>query len=774
MSPNKNLKIKKANFFLSPYEPTIRDETIFGLGPSRFVPSSNTVQITTYSSNPSEILLNDAFAFLPVNSTFCHEMGHYQLTTSSRLGSIIKDLNIILDGLCLIVIKRMIKRHGKIWIPFSRYLNFKNKDKNISQLINNASSLEAFITTLISNWQITQELFAYSWTGFLTTLWNSLWTRMIGEENRTKIFSTIASLGLDDDYKKITEINEKLRGYFIKKDIQFDEIGQEEIEELFENIHEIFGEEADLVEAYLKLYESLLFVHRDEKTREGLDKTLERFLEKYKKETDIKFEKGYSQHVEALKIFKNISIGTFSDFLIIMAGLTGISYFYTPVIKPELIKHSLEKEKVKEMDQLSVNTIEQLLKGGINLSDPNSINSFISRLHEEINSIKIDEINKIPLFNIFGTRKWFFRLISNLDLNNKEKKFVKRMLIGNRAIDQNKNFLPPYESLLSLTPISLRLLIRIIFRIRKLLTRWKWAKSIFEFLEKLHIKKASILFRFFEIYQDAFLSPPFSMILEQKDKGKGFAKPPFAVYFDKKNTILYSDKDFSEPMGKLSIYKHIIGNLKELCLKGRHNTIICPISYLKGSDNLCTNDIGNCWISKLLKMSPKKGNLLICCRDGKAAFLRLYKRANDPVLVSKFRIDDREAERKRKRGTPTKDVIDQIWKPQLDRINNFSKKEKGYRKESDKIAEEKKYDGKLDDISYENYFKRRMERKGFIFIDSIFKSIKVLLFPLYFPIKMDIGFHKLILKRKNKKIRMSIDKTEKELKETLELISQIE
>ncbi len=764
----RNLDIKRTNFFLSPYDSIIKDEGIFGLGQSSFIPSTNTIRVLGYSSNPNEVLINNAIMFLPINPTFSHEMGHYQLTSCSRLGMIIKDINAVLQALCLTIIKRMIKKHKKIWIPFSKYLNFHKKDKKIEKLISNILNLYDFENKLIDNWQISQELFAYSWAGLLSTFLFSIWGSVLGPREKQALLMTLESFGLHGDYKKMTEINEKLRNYFLKSGVNQEEIGEKEIRKMFEDLPNIFDEETQLIEAFLKVEETYKGIVRDGKSHEAISRSFDEFLEEYKKKADPEFEKGFNQHIKALELFRKFSKGNKSDFFKIMGVLFVISTFYAPIIDPKLIKNSSDTGKIKKIEDIAENYLKKIISDDKYFSDPKSLLTLIPELYEEINSIKLEEIHKVPISRVLGTRKWFNCIIANLDVNRNERKFLRSLIISNKAIDKHNLMFSTSESIMSLSPVTLRVFIRILFKFKKKLKKKEFARSVFGFLEKLHINDTDTLFKLVNIYQDIFASPLFKMFKSENDVPEIYAKPSFSFFFDGKTISLYSSKDLRTSIGKLSIYRHIVGNIKELCLKEKYSPTLCPICHIRG--DYLKKEIDNCWIYKLLRISPEKNNLLICCKKGKAKFYTIQRESENPDQISEFKMNDR-SEEMRKTETPAKeDVIQTIWEHEAKKINELFKG-RPIRRSS---IEGTEYDGTIEDL-YE-YHQRRIIR---FLRKFIFPIMRILLLPfeilfriIGLIISSDIKIHQKISKIKLKTAKSNVVKTQRNISDLIRLIEE--
>jgi hypothetical protein len=273
----------------------------------------------------------------------------------------------------------------------------------------------------------------------------------------------------------------------------------------------------------------------------------------------------------------------------------------------------------------------------------------------------------------------------------------------------------------------------------------------FEILEKLHICNAKTLFNLLKIYQDVyFLSLP---IIQNP-----LIKPSFAMYMDKEGIILYSNKDFSTDLGKSAIYRHIIGNLKEICLKGSvPQTLLCPISYIKGSETLCKEGITKCWLHKLLRMSAKPGNSLICCKDGKANFVMTYEKANDFSSCT-IKIDDRAAERRRKEIKPKTDIIQKIFEVQGKKL----KKEP---------IQDDKYDGEIKDLYiYRNRNRQRKIREIISFLSKFFSIFLI-------PYKLGLKIYRTILgyklKRSWESVKKAVKNTEKDIADIMRLVQNM-
>jgi hypothetical protein len=754
-----SLEIKEVNIFLSPHEPILKDEGIFGLGRSSFDPATNTIKVGRYSSNPIEALVKNDLLALSISTAFSHEIGHYCLTSGSRLGIVIKNLNVVLDGICLSIIKRMVKRHQKIWIPFSRYLEFPGREESIERLIRVMFRLDQLENKLVDDYKVTQELFAYCWTGLSSTFPKALFSTMIGEERIDALLKYMTSLGLVSNYEKMNEINEKIRQFFLERGIRTEQIGEKEIAELFENLGEIFGSEREMVEGVLNLAELIRRMYISEKDFD-MNLLMRKVLEEYRGEADKDYEKSYYQHIEALKIFRSYSKDPLGDMVKIVISLLGASCLFAPVVDPNFIKEDKPIE-TKSMDELTRSLMEEISSRWVDLSDPNSMISFMTAIQEKTGSIKIRDMDTVHLSSILGSRQWFSKLIANSGLSRKERKFVKRLMNSYRVIDLPDKALVESERLISLLPTSLKLMLRMIFRFKNKLKKLRLVKRvavpIFETLEKLDIRNAKTLLNLVDIYQDILFSPPVTMLIEINRRKEGeVIKPSFAVYVDQKVLTLYSNKDFSTEFGKLAIYRHIIGNLKEVCLKGSGPQTLCPIAYLKGNESLCDKGTGECWLYKLMRLSTKSGELIICCKDGKASFVRTYERTCDPGVVLTFKIDDRDAQRKREKVSWERDMLDKIWKLRSDLFI------RPYKKEG---KQSKEYDGEVRDL-YE-HSSRRMQRIVSKIMPLVFGALWYVIFALLIPFLLDYKIHKAVSKYKLKRVIKAGRETEKHITEIL-------
>ncbi|MGD2091865.1 MAG: hypothetical protein PVH61_37175 [Candidatus Aminicenantes bacterium] len=750
----KKLEVKEKHFFYSSTKEQIKDERIFGLGESHFDPSTGTVRVYSYSLNSPELLASDNLFFIEYDSTFGHEMGHYQLTTNTRFGNTIKEIGVLLDGLCLIIIRRMLLRHKRIWIPFKDYAEFKNRDEEIEKLIMKMQQLKRFQSHLIGTWQISQELYAYSWAGWMSNMADSMIGAMFQAGNKEKILSIMKSFDIDPERK--TTINEKLREYFSNKEINLENLEEHHIKQLYEDLPSLFGDESDLVELFLNIDKKMapIYYNRKEDKFKDIEEVLFESLDRYRNEVDEKFKGGYDRHVEALRIFNDYSRGNPSTFVKIIMFIGFVSNLYAPAIPPESVLSSSDPANLESFNKITIDLLGKILKNENPYLDFMAIISTLPEFIDKTNSVKIEEIKNTDLSTVLGTKQWFHSLILSLGLDRGQRKFIQKLLITYKDAYNHYRGLSSTGTFLSFLPLSMRLLLRFFFKSKKIRKKFAAIEGMSALFESMGIKDAKTFFRTIELYGDMLLSGPFGM---GSTKEKDMLKPPFAVFFDEEDSILYSNKSFSSPPGRLFMYKHLIGNVKELCLGigNKEFSILCPAGYVEDRKFLCEGGVGNCWIYNLLEKSSEGKGVLICCKDGRANLLRNRK---DEKLVyeSAFRLLDKEAEKKRQEISPQEDVIKKIWKPQADRLNTASEADKTRKK-----SVEPEYDGNIEDL--DNYLVKKMQK----FLKPIMVPFLII---IRLPIDLDFWITGLLNKFREKKIKSCGRKTERGILDFIKLI----
>lgn len=764
----RRLEIKEANIFLSPHDAILRGEGVFGLGESNFNPQTNTVTVIRYSSNPIELLATDNFMLLSLCTTFSHEIGHYCLTMGSRIGIVIKDINVVLDGMCLAIIKRMLKKHGRVWIPFRQYLDFPRKDLRIEKLIKNMLRLDDLENALVDNYQITQELFAYSWSGLISTFSKAMCAGLFGSENRDALLKSMASFGMMQDSERMNEINQKIRQFFFKRGIDPGEVGEEEAKMVLENLDEIFGSDKDIVEGVLRWVESIqgLYVNPEGRPYDHMTRLMDSILAEYRLEVDKEYERSCKQHIEALTIFRDYSTEQRGEMLKIIGSLLGISCLFAPVVDPLFIKKG-RSAKIRSMDQSTRGLIRKLGRDEVGFGDLDSIMKWITAFQNETQSVSLRDMSKVPLSSILGTREWFSELLANLDLTRIERRFVRRLLVSNKVVDLNEKPLLACESLASLIPPSFRIVIRLAFLLKDRLKRMKllrlWTEPLFEGLKKLHIDSGRTLFNLLEVYRDVPFSSPLFALLGEGDKKEGvFLKPSLAVHIDHELLTFYTNKDFSSAAGRLTVYRHILGNLKELCLKGKAPQTVCPISYLQAAEGLCGGEIKECWLRKMLGMAGASGHMLICCREGKANFFRMYSKSESPDPVLRFKIDDRDAQKRREKFDFERDMLNKIWLPQAERLKSLWKEQP---------KPQVHYDGQISDLY--SYRKRKLEIASKRIVPPLLRALWKTFTFLLFPFKLDYRIHKAVLRYRLRKTRMECRKTQRQIRDIMSWIQNL-
>jgi len=759
-------EFKDLNFLLSPQDQIIKADNVFGLGLSRYIPATNTIQILGYSSNPMKS--NENIIFLPpfFHPTFSHEMAHYQLTMGSRLGQSIRKINLILDGLCLLIIKKMINKHKRIWIPFNLYFEYEKKDRNIEKLIRYTLRLDAFENSLISGQQISQELFAYSIVGFLTSLIDSVFMHKIRKKevliNIKKTWSLFYS---SEAVEKINEINLKLESFFAKKGINIEKIEDKEIEEIFSNLENIFGEDSGDVESILKFYELLYYFSNRNSRYKEFSIILEKFEKDYNKKTTREYKNAFKSHMEAVRILNKWNQLNISDLAKNALILVSIFCAYSPPLDPKKITNSLQPPRLKKIDEILEKIIEDLNKKDFLNLDINKILSTINNIYRKINSIGLNDLRKTPLFHIFGTPQWFNELINSLNLKRKEKSFIKNMLTTYFLVDISQ--LPrrtlPRERILEMIPITYKLIIKLMFKMKNQIKQFDWGNKLFSILEKVSCDNSKTIFKLTEIFQNIFFTHPFQ-IIENFSQNK-IITPPFILYINpnQQKTILYSNNNFDH-FGKLNIYRHIIGSIKELCLRGFTYSVICPLSCLPESEPICKKEFGKCWFYKIFKANPKKGHLLICAGKEGANFIRIQHKNYSKVWSSNFKIESIKGNINIDKLLSERSPIKVIWLKKAKKLNFLLSKNGQDKREISKDE----YDGDIEDVL--KYYEKKGEKLSHI-LDPIIKTI---FFPIYLPFLIDQKIHNLLLKHKLKGDQKKILETKNSIENIFQLISQVQ
>lgn len=616
------LEISELDFRKSLHESITKNECLLGLGGNFYDPTTKTLAVFAYSKDIESVLSDPKLWF--ANRTLCHEIGHYILSTYTRFGRLIRDMNAIQNGLTFLIINRMLNEHKTLWIPFNKYLDFNKKHDKTVKLISDLHQINRLGTELVKEWKTAQELFAYSWSGLFNLTTRNALSALFSLDSEDKFNSIFLSANTVSDFseERIHQIISKIDPYLrAKYSITWDQISLEKLDpivkDLKENAVDIFGsEDRDVIEFLDAVVTFKVLPSADSKPRSTFEYKKE-IIDNFRKHVDPQFEQGAEEHRRALEVFKdclgNNPLESMNNVLVLIAIS---SCLFAPRILPEEVLKINESNRYPRFNDF-VKELPKFTKGEVGeLFDSEFLNSVVPTIQSLTGSVTLQELHACKGFEILGTDEWNLRLIAKMRLQRKEKKFLRQILELNKYLDIDKN---------SVIPLKIhwpsRLLLRFAFRIRGLLSRISFFGKIRGLLQEFNIGSYKDSLRFISTYKD-LLSLLYVFI--QKFGETELVDIPLMVTLDGESFKMYLEKKLLSNRSRMSLLQHLEGSFRDICIhmsKGfQGKMVFCPYALFEDSRAKFCEERPECWFYKFLRSFPSETLTLICPRNRCALF----------------------------------------------------------------------------------------------------------------------------------------------------------
>ena len=620
---NVNLEVNELDIVKTLHESIITNESLFGLGRNFYDPTTNTLSVFAHSRDTEALLSIPQFWF--ASRTLCHEVGHYILSAYTRFGRVIRDITAIQNGLTFLIIKRMLKEHRKLWIPFDEYFDFDKKHATTVKLIINLHHINRLGTVLIKEWQTAQELFAYSWSGLFNLTTRNALSNLFpteSEDGFVNIFlsaKSIFNLGEERVQQIISKIDHYLQA---KYSMTWNQISREKrrpiINDLMQNVAAIFGTEDKDAMEFLTASEGFTLSAPAYSQYRTTFQYSKETMDSFRNHVDHQFEQGEEQHRQALRVFRQcFGENPFESMKNVLLWVAISSSVFAPRILPEEVLDGPEGFPQVERFNGFIQELPTFTKGKIvEIFNHEFFDSTLLNIQSLTGSVTLQDLHRYKSHEILGTDEWNFRLITQMQLRRRERRFLRQILELNKCLDLEK---------ISVFPLKIhwpfRVLLRFAFIFKGLLLRISVLRNAFGFMAQLNIKSYRHSKAFISVYKD-LLSLPYIMV--RKFAESALVDIPLMTTINAESFNIYFDKQLLMNSSRMALFRHLEGHLRDLCIhlgKGsKTHFFFCPFSvYESRTDTICEK-IPNCWLFKLLARIGGETVTLICSRDGAAHF----------------------------------------------------------------------------------------------------------------------------------------------------------
>lgn len=454
------IEFKNLSIFDTDFRDAAKTAGVFGIGKNSYSPSTNVLDIKIFSEDRQGILASSSDIMPIFSPVYQHENGHSMLTDFTPAGFMLQNVISLRSALCQLVLDKMLKYHGRIWIPVTGYLKTKEKDEYLASLIRHLDKLLSLEKSFYSGWKVGQELFSLYYTIWAVSNASSSVSLFLKFSDLREMFEHFQYLMLLKDTFTVERIVEKFVEYLTANNMDLDTLSEDDISALLGKAEEIFPEEE-----LQKIFKGFISVSKVIKSGSSENSwNLDRFYEMVGKEQFDLFESCGREHLEALQAFMNLRKQTDNSGIRLFSVLFP-AFLFAPRINPErFLSEKRQGLKFKSIDDVIAgfygSKLFRMLKKKCLIAEKFFNDPGISkRIYQEINSVirKAGWVSfgeKESLKNIGGTQEWAEEVIRIISGNKADRTILEdsfrsyktprkmELLISNYRLCRTLLFLP--------------------------------------------------------------------------------------------------------------------------------------------------------------------------------------------------------------------------------------------------------------------------------------------------------------------------------------------
>jgi len=591
----KNLSVLDTNF-----RDSFRGGNVFGLGPSRYSPGSRTATVKVYTAGTTRELPPMVDFTLPGSSpTLTHEFGHSVLTDYTMAGMALERVEALKKGLCLVIVRKMLEHHGRVWIPLTRYSPQPGPNPHISRLIRALDNLADLEKRLFDGWKVNQETFAFAFMIFFCGAFESIMQGLFHTDDRVEMARMWGVLALLADDDLVAHVAERLQVYCTEKDIDWSKLDRKTLLKLAQDADKIFSENSETKAIFLGWLEATSRFQNEEEPGKC---TEEELFRRVQKEIAGQYSSSGNEHLQALNTLLSCGDSSPARFLIPVAVA---AMFFTPKVSPaSLLEGNRSAVSFGSIDQ-ATEMVKALLDdsstdatlAGVPFAAPldcqkarvlDLLRSVI-RIQRELNWVTFRD-RKVQDREICGTEDWLQEVVRLAATRRRDRKLLARLTDGlvSPEILHVDLSLSRVADTLCLLPI--RILFRPgLFIAGRLRRRFRGLDVCLSVLDELGMTSARSIGRLLRRYGNGMTSlgliEDFSSLGRMQGRER-LARPP-AICRDGTGLRLVLPGNGLKFLAR-GYSNYLLSEFSDICVDGKRNyTLVCPygrlIQRLEGS-----------------------------------------------------------------------------------------------------------------------------------------------------------------------------------------------
>jgi len=545
-----------------------------------------------------------------------HEVGHYMLSSATRLGITLRKVSALLDGLVPIVAEEMVKETGKIWLPFKDYVEIKSPIPRTVQLVKAVYKLDSLRSKLTNGWRITHELFALCWSVLFGMARRSALS-VLGPSKE----ETIWAMSVVSDKARVDKVIETLSRVLGRDSIFQGKLPEPaDWEELARAADSVFSspekEEALDVLRALQIFSSRIL--EKHYSNIDMDREVDRACQDSMEETMVAFAEGDPEHRAALKLFEKFGDSPANaGKIMVIIGL--LSNLYAPSFAAsELFRQDERIAGVPEVDRILEYALNRFMKQPLEqlMGSAEQVSREIDWIQKKLDGIAIRSLSHLQIANVLGSIEWFEELFRVLQLNRRQKNIIRGLLAGSQI--ENDEFLRIVSTQgRSFVPRFTRPLFHLFLACRR------WLTPRLSELEKVYHALESLGFTSFRSIENAIaLFYPLILSFEFMDAGR-WCSPTVSVCYDQKGVVLALGANAEDIRVQHAVLRSLLDALRHGLLTPSKESpaIFCPVGAMGKSSYLSCEQVGGCIMMKLSNILPED-TLVVCGKENTARLLR--------------------------------------------------------------------------------------------------------------------------------------------------------
>jgi hypothetical protein len=591
---------------------TIKGDMLFGLGLSCYDPQNHLAVIGALSEDELQDCTRPAFQQLTTSRTTAHEMGHCVLSSCSRTGRMLRDLGALQQGLCLVILKRMLKVHGRVWSPLSTYFDQDQRNPQIEKLIRATLRLDILAQEITSGWKVCQELFACIWTVQIAGTLEFGIAYATGRSG-SELQRRLHTVSLLYDKSTIDEFERFLKSHVPREETKPGSRDLGHYVQIFCSLLQEARADPKISANCVALLEYMIDLMTSDKNNDRL--TLADISMQIANDVQAHFNKGEREHIEAFQIYLQ-SIGGSGNMLEALAGLALASTIFTPRLSVDRFLDDSRKLTVGRIDAaISFLASHPFIRNLDSLS-PEDIAREVELLQQMMGSVRLSSLHRVPQEQIIGTIDWTGRLLRRLGLRRGERNLIYDLMEAYCAVSWDKDRVAE-ERLRRFLPWWIHPLGRLAFALQRVLKKHSEnARFIFGLFRAAGIRNWDGLWNFYELYHDVL-----GVLVTALDSQR--LGPLVQLGMGPSRATMLLNQPAQSAASRLCFYRHVWGSLTDSLLRGRTATpIACVGCHVESRGLLGTATPKDCLVGRLFQCLAHDDNLLICCTGDKARFLR--------------------------------------------------------------------------------------------------------------------------------------------------------